>query len=97
MGPPAHHRADPRPDRRATPGERELTNKRAELATLEAQLAERELDLATLQAEIRAFEARYLRSTVGRLFSELDDEARKARRSERCHRSRAPRVGVTSV
>ena len=47
--------------RTETPEERELAKKTA-LTALEGQLAERELDLATLEAEIRAFEARYLRT-----------------------------------
>jgi hypothetical protein len=58
--------------RKQTPEERELENKRAQLAELEAQLAQSELDLATLKAELEAFEARYLRE-VGVLYAELDE------------------------
>jgi hypothetical protein len=70
---------------RQTPEERELDKKKAELAILETTLAERELDLATLQGELRAFEARYLR-TMGSLYSELDDlHARLAEAQARRH------------
>jgi hypothetical protein len=55
-----------------TPEQRELNRKRVELASLEADVAQRELDLATLRGELRAFEARYLR-TVGARYAVLDD------------------------
>jgi len=58
--------------RRQTPEERELENKRTQLAALEAELAQRELDLATLKAELTIFESRYLRE-VGVLYAELDE------------------------
>ena len=51
-----------------TPEERELENKKAELASLEADLVQRELDLATLRAELTIFENGYLR-TVGLLYA----------------------------
>jgi hypothetical protein len=53
------------------PEERELENKKAELASLEADLIQRELDLATLRAELTSFENGYL-GTVGLLYAELD-------------------------
>jgi hypothetical protein len=59
-------------EQKQTPEERELSRKRVELASLEAELAQRELDLVTLHGELRAFEARYLR-TVGARYAELDD------------------------
>ena len=55
-----------------TPEERELEQKKAELASLEAELIQRELDLATLRAELTDFESLYLR-TVGVLYAELDE------------------------
>jgi hypothetical protein len=58
--------------RRQTPEERELENKRTQLAALETELAQRELDLATLKAELTVFETRYLRE-VGVLYAELDE------------------------
>lgn len=54
-----------------TPEERELIRKRVELSVLEADLAQRELDLVTLKGELRAFEARYLR-TAGARYAVLD-------------------------
>ena len=53
------------------PEERELENKKAELASLEAELVQRELDFATLRTELRSVESRYL-GTVGILYAELD-------------------------
>ena len=53
------------------PEERELENKKAELASLEAELVQRELDFATLRTELRSVESRYL-GTVGLLYAELD-------------------------
>ena len=55
-----------------SPEERELAQKRAELAILQSDLTERELSLASLRAELAAFEGRYLRE-VGVLYAELDD------------------------
>jgi hypothetical protein len=52
--------------------ERELAEKRQELAILQAELTERELSAANLRAELGAFEGRYLRE-VGLLYAELDD------------------------
>lgn len=54
--------------RRQAPEERELENKRAQLATLEVELAQHELDLATLKAELEIFDARYMRE-VGILYA----------------------------
>ena len=54
-----------------TPEERELDQKRAELAELESELIERELDLSTLEQELAAFRADYLR-IVGRRYATLD-------------------------
>ena len=53
------------------PEERELENKKAELASLEAELVQHELDFATLRTELRSVESRYL-GTVGLLYAELD-------------------------
>jgi hypothetical protein len=53
------------------PEERELENKKAELASLEVDLIQRELDLATLRAELASFDNEYL-GTVGFLYAELD-------------------------
>ncbi len=54
------------------PEERELENKKAELASLEVDLIQRELDLASLRAELTDFENQYLRK-VGVLYAELDE------------------------
>lgn len=54
------------------PEERELENKKAELASLEGDLIQRELDLATSRADLAEFEFRYLRA-VGVLYAELDE------------------------
>lgn len=59
-------------ERRLSPEEEELTEKRDELGQLQVQLAERELYLANLRAELAVFEGRYLRQ-VGVLYAELDD------------------------
>ncbi len=60
------------------PEERELENKKAELASLEVELVQHELDLATLRADLADFENQYLRR-VGVLYAELDEiEARIA-------------------
>lgn len=56
--------------RRLGPEDRELEQKRAELAALRALLAERELDLEDLRAEIAGFRGSYLRQ-VGAPFAEL--------------------------
>jgi hypothetical protein len=58
--------------RHISPQERELAEKRQELAILQAELTERELSAANLRAELGAFEGRYLRE-VGLLYAELDD------------------------
>ena len=58
--------------RHISPQERELAQKRQELAILQAELTERELAAANLRAELGAFEGRYLRE-VGLLYAELDD------------------------
>ena len=58
--------------RHISPQERELAEKRQELAILQAELTERELAAANLRAELGAFEGRYLRE-VGLLYAELDD------------------------
>jgi hypothetical protein len=58
--------------RHISPQERELAEKRQELAILQAELTERELSAANLRAELGAFEGRYLRE-VGSLYAELDD------------------------
>ena len=55
--------------RRQTPKERELENKRIQLAVLEAELAQGELDLATFKTELTIFETRYLHE-VGVLYAE---------------------------
>jgi hypothetical protein len=54
------------------PEERELENKRLELASVELQLAEREVELASLRAELNSFERKYL-AEVGRRYAELDE------------------------
>ncbi len=54
------------------PEERELENKKAELASLEVELVQHELDLATLRADLADFENQYLRR-VGVLYAELDE------------------------
>ena len=54
------------------PEEREIEQKKAELASLEADLIQHELDLATFRAELTSFEARYVRK-VGLLYAELDE------------------------
>jgi hypothetical protein len=59
-------------ERRLTPEEEELKDKREELARLEAQLVDQELLLASLKAELAAFEGLYLRR-VGVLYAELDE------------------------
>jgi uncharacterized membrane-anchored protein len=56
--------------REPSPEEKELQNKRTELAGLETRLAERELELATFQAELHAFERLYLQ-VVGMRQQEL--------------------------
>jgi len=58
--------------RHISPQERELAEKRQQLAILQAELTERELSAANLRAELGAFEGRYLRE-VGLLYAELDD------------------------
>jgi hypothetical protein len=58
--------------RHISPQERELAEKRHELAILQAELTERELSAANLRAELGAFEGSYLRE-VGLLYAELDD------------------------
>jgi hypothetical protein len=57
--------------REPTPEERDLEQRRAELASLEAKLAQRELDLATLSAELESFNRRYLQ-WVGMRQQELE-------------------------
>jgi hypothetical protein len=71
--------------RRQRPEERELENKRVELAALEAKLADRELDRATIQAELHIFEQCYLR-VVGARYAELDEiRAQIAEAQSRLH------------
>jgi DNA repair exonuclease SbcCD ATPase subunit len=59
-----------------TAEEKELEEKRAELAALEEELAERELALATLKAELQAFEQSYLQ-VVGARYAELEEVERR--------------------
>lgn len=59
-------------NKRQTPEDRELANKKVELEKLKVFLTERELDLATLKAELNAFDLRYLQ-IVGVLYAELDE------------------------
>jgi hypothetical protein len=76
----------PKPSKKHTPEEQELTIKQAELAKLQQELAQRELDLATLEIELRNFEIRYIRQ-VGSRYAVLDEiEAKIAE----CRASRNP-------
>ena len=54
------------------PEDRELAEKRDELAALETELVERELALSTLEQELASFEAEYLR-IVGARYADLDE------------------------
>jgi len=68
-----------------TPEARELARKRDELALLAEKLGQAELEIATISADLKAFEARCVRS-VGAKYAELDEiEAEIAEIQARLH------------